>query len=46
MKGKDDGDNCDGGGDLYDEDDDDDEGISAIEEKLNVIQEKIMRWGP
>ncbi|KAG5137598.1 hypothetical protein JHK82_022329 [Glycine max] len=43
-QGEDDGDNHDGGGDLYDEDDDDDEGISAIEEKLNVIQEKIMRW--
>ncbi|TKY65097.1 Exocyst complex component EXO70B1 [Spatholobus suberectus] len=35
----DDGDDHDGGGD-----DDEEEGVSAIEERLNVIQEKIMKW--
>ena len=39
------GDDHDGGADDDDDDDDDDdEGLSAIEERLNVIQEKIMRW--
>ena len=41
--GEDGGDDHDGSDDLHD-DYDDDEGVSAIEERLNVIQEKIMRW--
>ncbi|KAG4925882.1 hypothetical protein JHK87_051422 [Glycine soja] len=42
-QGEDGGDDHDGSDDLHD-DYDDDEGVSAIEERLNVIQEKIMRW--
>ena len=41
-QGEDGGDDHDGSDDLHD-DYDDDEGVSAIEERLNVIQEKIMR---
>lgn len=41
-QGGDDGVDRDGGG--HDDDDDEEEGVSAIEERLSVIQEKIMRW--
>ncbi|XP_020219828.1 exocyst complex component EXO70E2 [Cajanus cajan] len=42
--GGDDGDDHVGGGDHDVDDDDQEEGVSAIEERLSVIQEKIMRW--